>query len=76
MGGGLYFYRCKDSVYKFLRRSDKLDDIGAGSFFPARSNWIHPIYDTLDPEICRACKYRIFSECEKRLPGGESREAA
>ncbi|PWB56536.1 MAG: sodium-independent anion transporter [Nitrosomonadales bacterium] len=73
LGGGLYFYRCKDSVYKFLRKSDKLDDIGEGGFFPAMSNWIHPIYDTLDPEICRNCQYRIFSECEKRLPGGESR---
>ncbi|MDO9189224.1 MAG: solute carrier family 23 protein, partial [Sulfurimicrobium sp.] len=49
MGGGLYFYRCKDSIYKFLRKSDKLDDIGEGGFFPAMSNWIHPIYDTLNP---------------------------
>ncbi|MDZ7655871.1 MAG: SulP family inorganic anion transporter [Sulfurimicrobium sp.] len=73
MGGGLYFYRCKDSIYKFLRKSDKLDDIGEGGFFPAMSNWIHPIYDTLNPEICRTCKYRIFSECQKRLPGGELR---
>ncbi|MDP2785385.1 MAG: SulP family inorganic anion transporter, partial [Sulfurimicrobium sp.] len=75
MGGGLYFYRCKDSIYRFLRKSDKLDDIGEGGFFPAMSNWIHPIYDTLDPEICRNCRYRIFSECEKRLPGGEPRAA-
>ena len=73
LGGGLYFYRCKDSIYKFLRKSDKLDDIGEGGFFPAMSNWIHPIYDTLNPEICRNCKYRIFSECQKRLPGGELR---
>jgi len=75
LGGGLYFYRCKDSIYKFLRKSDKLDDIGEGGFFPAMSNWIHPIYDTLDPEICRSCQYRIFSECQKRLPGGELRVA-
>ncbi len=74
LGGGLYFYRCKDSIKKFLRKSDKLDDIGEGGFFPAMSNWIHPIYDTLNPEICRSCKYRIFNECHKRLPGGEPRE--
>ncbi len=73
LGGGLYFYRCKDSIYRFLRKSDKLDDIGEGGFFPAMSNWIHPIYDTLNPEICRTCKYRIFSKCQKRLPGGEPR---
>ena len=73
MGGGLYFYRCKDSIYKFLRKSDKLDDIGEGGFFPAKSNWIKPIYSTLDPEICRTCKYRIFPECQTHLPDGEPR---
>lgn len=73
MGGGLYFYRCKDDIYKFLRKSDKLDDIGVGGFFPTMSNWIKPIYATLDPEICRNCKARIFSECHGQLPDGEPR---
>jgi len=73
MGGGLYFYRCKDSIYKFLRKADKLDDIGAGGFFPAMSNWIKPIYSTLDPEVCRNCKARIFSECHYTLPDGAPR---
>jgi len=75
MGGGLYFYRCKDDIYKFLRKSDKLDDIGEGGFFPTMSNWIKPIYSTLDPEICRNCTARIFSECHERLPDGEPRTA-
>jgi len=73
MGGGLYFYRCKESIYKFLRKADKLDHIGAGGFFPAMSSWIKPIYATLDPEICRSCKARIFSECHVYLPNGEPR---
>jgi SulP family sulfate permease len=73
LGGGLYFYRCNDTIYKFLRKADKLDDIGAGAFFPAMSNWIKPIYSTLDPEICRSCKARIFSECHDKLPDGEPR---
>ncbi|MDP1593462.1 MAG: SulP family inorganic anion transporter [Gallionella sp.] len=71
LGGGLYFYRCKDSVYKFLRKADKLDDIGAEGFFPAMSNWIKPVYSTLDPAVCRTCKTRIFSECHIALPDGE-----
>lgn len=75
LGGGLYLYRCKDSVYKFLRKSDKLNDIGEGGFFPVMSNWMKPIYATLDPEICRTCKYRIFPECQTHLPDGEPREA-
>lgn len=73
MGGGLYFYRCKDEIYKFLRKSDKLDDIGIGGFFPTMSNWIKPVYSTLDSEICRNCTARIFSECHVDLPSGEPR---
>jgi SulP family sulfate permease len=74
LGGGLYFYRCKDSIYKFLRQSDKLDDIGSEGFFPVMSNWIKPVYATLDPEICRTCKVRIFDECNAALPDGEPRK--
>lgn len=74
MGGGLYFYNCKDQIVKFLRKSDKLDDIGAGGFFPSMSNWIKPVYATLDPEICRTCQSRIFSECHANLPNGEARK--
>ncbi|MDH4286562.1 MAG: SulP family inorganic anion transporter [Gallionella sp.] len=73
MGGGLYFYRCKDSIYRFLRKSDTLDDIGESGFFPVMSNWIKPVYATLDPEICRTCNARIFAECHESLPNGEPR---
>ncbi len=73
MGGGLYFYRCKDSIFKFLRKSDKLNDIGENGFFPAKSDWIKPIYPKLDVDICRKCKARIFSECQSKLPNGEPR---
>jgi len=73
LGGGLYFYRCNESIYKFLRKADKLDDIGSEGFFPAKSNWIKSVYSKLDPEICRSCKARIFSECHEYLPNGEPR---
>lgn len=73
MGGGLYFYRSKDSIYKFLRKADKLDDIGERAFFPAMANWIEPIYPTLDPEVCRTCKAQIFAPCHDRLPDGTPR---
>jgi SulP family sulfate permease len=73
MGGGLYFYRCKDDIYKFLRKSDKLDDIGEDHFFPTMANWIEPVYAELDSEICRNCTARIFSECHVNLPNGQAR---
>lgn len=72
MGGGLYFYRLKDSVHKFLHKGDYLKDIGEGGFFQARSNVTHAIYFTLDPNVCRTCKNRIFPECHGPvLPDGE-----
>ena len=74
MGGGLYFYRCKDKVFQFLKKAEKLDDIGEDAFFPAMSNWVKPIYVTLDSEICRTCKIRIFPECQTHLPDGEARK--
>ena len=31
------------------------------------------IYPRLDPEICRACRERIFRQCHIALPSGETR---
>jgi SulP family sulfate permease len=73
MGGGLYFYRCKEDIYKFLHKSGKLDDIGEANFFPTMANWVKPVYAKLDSEICRNCTARIFSECHVNLPNGEPR---
>lgn len=73
MGGGLYFYRLKDSVYKFLKQGHYLKDIGEGGFFPAKSNVTLAVFNTLDPEICRNCQTRIFKECVTGLPGDEPR---
>ncbi|MDP2154428.1 MAG: SulP family inorganic anion transporter [Sulfuricella sp.] len=74
LGGGLYFYRLKDSVYQFLHKGDYLKDIGEGGFFPAMSNVTRSIYFTLDPKVCLGCKHRIFPECHGPvLPDGEPR---
>lgn len=74
LGGGFYFYRCKDNVMRFLRNSDKLDDLGEGAFFPPMSNWQMPLYKTMDSAICRSCTLRIFVPCKSDvLPDGSSR---
>ncbi|MEW5891623.1 MAG: sulfate permease [Pseudomonadota bacterium] len=74
LGGGLYFYRLKDSVYRFLRQGEYLKDIGEGGFFPVKSNISGAIYWTLDPDVCRSCKTRIFKECHGDvLPDGHRR---
>lgn len=74
MGGGLYFYRLREPVYKFLRQGEYLKHIGEGGFFPVRSNVAGAIYWTLNPEVCRTCKTRIFRECHgDTLPNGHRR---
>ena len=74
LGGGLYFWRLQDSVRKFLGQGSYLKDIGEGGFFPVKSNITAAIYNTLDPDVCRTCKARIFTECHgAELPGGSRR---
>jgi SulP family sulfate permease len=73
MGGGLYFYRCKDEIFQFLSKSDKLDEIGSHNFYPTMADWLKPVYATFDSEICRSCQARIFNECHVKLPNGEPR---
>ena len=63
MGGGLYFYRLEGTAYQFLRQGDYVHDIGEGAFFPVMTNVIGALYWTLDPNVCRSCKSRIFKEC-------------
>ena len=71
LGGGLYFWRLRDSVHEFLRQGEYLQDIGEGGFFPVKSNLTGALYWTLDPSICRTCTARIFKECHgDRLPDG------
>lgn len=73
-GGGLYFYALRDSVRRFLGQGEYLKDVGEGGFFPAGSNVAGAVYWTLDPNICRTCKARIFKECHgDRLPDGDRR---
>jgi len=74
LGGGLYFWRLQDSVRKFLGQGSYLKDIGEGGFFPVKSNITAALYNTLDPDVCRTCKARIFKECHgDALPDGNRR---
>jgi SulP family sulfate permease len=73
MGGGLYFYRMKDSLASILRRGHFMEDIGEENLFPAHTRPSQTIYPTLDNEICRNCSVRAFPVCHQRLPNGEAR---
>ena len=74
LGGGLYFYRMKDEPYRLLREGNYVHEIGEGAFFPVKSKPTEALYWTLDPEICRHCKARIFAACNsEQLPDGDRR---
>ncbi len=73
MGGGLYFYRVKDTVCGTLRKGPYIADIGPENIFPPKARPIEAIYPRLDTDICRTCKARIFAECQTTLPSGEGR---
>lgn len=74
LGGGLYFYRLKDEPWRLLRQGGYVSEIGEGAFFPVKSKPTEALYWTLDPEICRHCRSRIFAACNSgRLPDGERR---
>ena len=74
MGGGLYFYRMKSAPYNLLRQGGYVGAIGEGAFFEVKTNPTEALYWTLDPNVCRSCKTRIFANCNSgRLPDGDRR---
>ncbi len=75
IGGGLYFYRLNQTIYRSLREGGYTDEIGAGGFFPVMTDVTGALYWTLDPGICRRCKTRIFKQCNSgMLPDGFRRQ--
>jgi SulP family sulfate permease len=67
LGGGLYFYRLNGRLQNFLKQGDYVHDIGEGAFFPVMTDVTKALYWTLDPDVCRTCKARIFKECHGNL---------
>ena len=63
LGGGLFFYNIKDSVFKYLLRSDAFKHIGDYHFFPSKKGAIQWVFTQLDEDICITCPRRIFNEC-------------
>jgi len=75
LGGGLYFYRLNQPTYQFLRQGGYTAEIGEGAFFPVMTDVTAALYWTLDPDVCRNCKTRIFKPCTgKLLPDGFRRQ--
>jgi SulP family sulfate permease len=75
LGGGLYFYRLNQTNMAMLRQGGYTHEIGEGAFFPVMTDVTKALYWTLNPDICRTCKTRIFNECNAGiLPDGFRRQ--
>ncbi len=74
IGGGLYFYRMKDSARRFLERGGYMDVIGRENVFDVRESPMDKIYPKLDSSVCKTCQLRIFNQCKNALPDGTPRE--
>ncbi len=63
LGGGIFFFNIKDSVFKYLLDSDAFSHIGDYHFFPSKKGAIQWVFTQLDEDICKACDKRVFEEC-------------
>jgi SulP family sulfate permease len=79
-GGGLYFYRMKESVAALLQKGGFMDDIREYNVFPVGVRPIDILYNTLDKSVCSSCSRQSFVQCHaasgsKATVAGESRVA-
>ena len=74
-GGTLYLCNLKPAVTRLLENGGFAERIGRDNVFVNKDAAIRAIYARLDPQICRACRARIFLECQETLPDGSTRDA-
>jgi SulP family sulfate permease len=63
-GGALYLIHPKPGVVNPLRRGGYLETIGDTHLFQSKDQAIGSIFAGLDRDVCKACKRRIFRECQ------------
>ncbi len=63
-GGGLYILRLKIIAQDVMESGGFMDEIGRENFFTSKTEALSAIYRKLDRDVCRACPYRVFLECE------------
>ena len=64
MGGNLYFHRPRPEVIRMWRKTGFTDLLGTEHQFSDKHSAIARIFSQLDPDICRSCTARIFTECQ------------
>lgn len=65
-GGGLYFYRMKESVAAMLEKGGFMQDIKEYNLFPVGVRPLNTIAKQLDPSICAGCTAQAYEGCSER----------
>jgi SulP family sulfate permease len=63
-GGALYLIHPKPGVVNPLRRGGYLKTIGEARVFQSKDQALGGIFAVLDRDVCKACRRRIFRECQ------------
>lgn len=75
-GGGLYFVRVREPVYRMMKVTGFIKDIGADHFLDEDQALDFLFHRVLDPAVCiYECEVRAFRECQnlpKRTLTGET----
>ncbi len=71
-GGDLYLHGLRQPAREMLERGGQLERIGRDHVFGSNEEAIARVFDRLDHDVCRRCTARIFVECAKVPPLGDS----
>lgn len=70
-GGDLFVVARFPPLLNSMERFHVLEVIGPDNLIPSKAEAIAQIVPRLDPQICRACKARIFGECPPAEDAGD-----
>ncbi len=73
LGGALYVSGVQPDLCKMLKRGGQIGDIGETNIFTGKGEAMRVIYPQLNSAVCRACRARVFHECQTVLPDGSAR---
>jgi SulP family sulfate permease len=73
-GGGLALVALQPAARATLQSTGYFTEQNAALVYDTKGEALRAIYARLDPQICSACRVRLFEECQTSLPGGAARE--
>lgn len=70
LGGGLLIIGAQPALRQMLGRTEGIESIGQDRIIAHKGEALRAVYPLLDSRVCRACRLRVFEECQGGLPDG------